>query len=194
MNLPTRTGERLQFSKHVLTCLTGNIYITKTNPSLKDYEAHINDFDNAETLVQTGGIGTVDDRDEKMDIVIQDMRLLKECVQHAADADPPHAVQIIESSGFAVRKVGNAVKVDFDVRRGDNAGEVLLIAKAAGNNATYQWEISEDGTNFTLLSPTNVAKALVTGLVIGKKYWFRCKSLVKGKWSDYSVTLSFIVH
>ena len=93
---------------------------------------------------------------------------------------------------MSVKRFTPHARAALAVKRGSTAGSAILVAKAAGKKASYEWEFSLDRTAWTALPATLVARTSVSGLVVGSTYYFRMRSLTKGGMSDWGQIVSMV--
>jgi len=133
-------------------------------------------------------------RDAALTIVQNDLRGLKSDVQTLADATPANAENIITASGMKVKKQGAINKQDFTVKPGEVSGSVVLVAKGAGKRGAHDWAKSEDGLNWTPLTPTLPATTLISGMVRGTIVKFRHREILKDGPGDWSQPAEIVVN
>ncbi|HLG35894.1 MAG TPA: hypothetical protein VI757_13525, partial [Bacteroidia bacterium] len=122
------------------------------------------------------------------------LRGLKLDVQAIADADLDNAAEIIVAAGMKVKKQGAINKQDFTVKDGSLSGTVKLIAKGIGKaHAAHDWAMSEDGTNWTPVTPTLQADTEVSGLTPGSIRDFRHRNILKDGPTDWIEYNDFVV-
>jgi hypothetical protein len=118
---------------------------------------------------------------------------LKGIVQQAADSDVANAEAIIKSASMGVKKrPAPKVKAELEVKYGNVSGMALLIAKSFGR-ASYLWQMSTDGLNWSPLPMTLRANTAVHGLTPGVKYFFRLKVTTKNGERDWTQTVSLLM-
>jgi hypothetical protein len=79
------------------------------------------------------------------------------------------------------------------VKAGPVSGSVVVVAKAAGDRASYEWQYSRVGEPSIEVSPTGQAKKALDGLVAGGLYQFRVRTVTQEGRSDFGDGVSFIV-
>ena len=85
------------------------------------------------------------------------------------------------------------MKSGFIVKQGNVSGTARRIARAEGTRASYEWQYALDGETWLSLESTTQASQDVPGLVPGKVYFFRCRSLTRPGTSDGSQVVSLRV-
>jgi hypothetical protein len=73
------------------------------------------------------------------------------------------------------------------------SGSVVVVAKAAGDRASYEWQYSRLGEPWIDGSPTRQAKKMLDGLVPGRVYPSRVRTVTREGGSDFGNGVSFIV-
>jgi len=92
--------------------------------------------------------------------------------QSASENDPINSREIIESGGFRVKKVHKKQEQVFGLIQGPS-GTVLLTGDTIESTHLHDWWISENGTDFVRMDPTTESTTQATGLIVGKRYWFK---------------------
>jgi hypothetical protein len=221
LKIPRRNNDRIAYARSIVAAMTGNPHFPSPTPRLADVQAHIDAADRAQAQVLIGPIGTAALRDARLAAVRSDLEQLRSYVQRIADAHhdaasegSPHRGQhldgtsaavprrgqhwaeakaIIESAGMSVKRPGLHDKQPLVVKAGPAAGSVVVVAMAAGDRATYEWQYSRVGEPWIDLQPTRQAKTAVYGLVQGHTYQFRVRSVTKAGRSDFGQVVSFLV-
>jgi hypothetical protein len=86
---------------------------------------------------------------------------------------------------MSVKRPSVRDKQPLAVKRGLVTGSVVVVAKGAGDRATYEWQYSQVGEPWIDLEPTRQAKKIVEGLVTGRTYQFRVRSVTQAGRSDF---------
>jgi hypothetical protein len=94
---------------------------------------------------------------------------------------------------MSVKRPGLHDKQSLTVKAGPTTGTVVVIAKAAGDRATYEWQYSKVGELWIDLEPTRQAKKVIAGLVSGRTYQFRVRSVTRAGRSDFGQVVTFFV-
>ena len=118
---------------------------------------------------------------------------LRASVQAAADAIAEHAPAVVERAGMSVKRPGLHAKARLEARKGVVSGSARLVAKSAGDRASYACQYGLDGTSWLDLPPTRKAKADVHGFTQATRVFFRCRSLRSAGLGDWSQSLSLLV-
>lgn len=174
--------------------MTGNPHFPSPNPPLAIITSHLDALEAAQTLANARTKGAAADRDVKKRIVLVDLHNLKAYVQLIASNDLPNAEAIITSSTLAVKKARAVhTKVDLAATPGPITGSVKLVARSAGQRASYEWQWSLDQKSWTQLPGTIQARTLVTGLTPMVVVYFRQKSITKSGPGDWGQVVSVMV-
>ena len=173
MNYPHSAPRLIQFSRNVRERMTGSKWFPKAGPLLGKLDTVVTKLTDAEVKVALlKDVKTA--RDIAREVVVKALHRLREHVQQIADDNPEHAAEIIESSGFSVKKSNHPPKQPIVPRHLKRSGGVRITVRALGKTVLYIWEMSEDGgKTWIRLGTSRVAKWEVDGLTPGKKYWFR---------------------
>jgi hypothetical protein len=197
LNLPEyKVPVLISKATFIVQQMTDNARFQTPSPSLADVQAAIDDLVQATTTALTRMQGSVAERNAKREVLVTRLRHLASYVQAIADADPVHAVSIIESAGMDAKKVGRPPPRVYRAVRGRVSGEVSIVVPSAGDRAGYEHQYSLDGGKTWLPFPqpfTNETEVTLSDLRPGATVWLRYRSTVKGATGDWSQTISFIV-
>ena len=187
LHLPGPIGLLISFVRAVLLAMTGNPRFPSPTPPLATVAAAASDLETAQGQVKLRVNGAVATRAAKRAALVQLIETLRMFVQGIADADPANAAAIIESAGFAVRKVNTHGKHAFAVTHGAASGSVNVVAPAV-HRASYEWQFSADGGKTWQTAKSTVqAKAVLTGFAPGSALSLRYRASSKasdGTWSE----------
>jgi predicted RNase H-like HicB family nuclease len=92
-----------------------------------------------------------------------------------------------------VKRPGLHDKPWLAVKAGRASGSVVVVAKAAGDRATYEWQYSKVGEPWIDVAPTRQAKKVLDALVPGRVYQFRVRAVTHAGRSDFGDSVSFLV-
>ena len=192
-----RIGDFIVKVRAIVADIAANagIFVTPA-PPLATVTTNITALEAAETLAQSRVVGAAAARDEKYNVVVDNVRGLQGYVQNLADnaPNPGAAITIIQSSGFGLKVNGVRVKPPLEARNTKISGTVKLIAKAAGKRVSYQWQMSEDGgVTWTDLEVTLAANTSVSGLRVSAIVQFRVQSVTKAGPSGWTTPVNLVV-
>jgi hypothetical protein len=119
--------------------------------------------------------------------------MLRAYVENQANLDPGTAPATIKAAGLLVRKAAVRTKLDFQVKQGAASGTVILVAKAAGPRASYDWQWSMDQKVWTDLPQTLKARTSMVNLAVPVLHSFRYRALTKAGMADWSQVVSLVV-
>jgi hypothetical protein len=128
----------------------------------------------------------------KLAAVQSDLERLRTYVQTVAYASSKEARAIIESAGMSVKRPSLHDKQPLAVKRGPVTGSVVVVAKAAGDRATYEWQYSQVREPWIDLEPTRQAKKSLEGLVAGRTYQLRVRSVTQAGRSDFRQVVTYM--
>jgi hypothetical protein len=193
--LPRKNADLILFATNVAQKMTGNASLPTPTPTVAAIVAATGDLQTAETTALSRAKGTATVRNGKRVILVALMQQLRGYVQGVADATPEDGAAIIESAGFAVRKIALHGKRQFAVKPAALLGSAVVTAPAAGNRASYAWEYSLDGGKTWVAAPiTTQGKTTIAGLPSGTVVQFRYLSVTpKGGQGNWSQPLSLLV-
>ena len=193
MNLPKPATKLLALARSTVGRMQASPLFPAPSPPLSTLLAHIDALTAAETNVLTRTKGAREARDAKLAVLRQDLRQLAGYVQSIADANSANAAEIIESTGFFVKRPSIRTKADFKVVRGRPYGSATLLAKCAGDRVLYAWRYSTDQTTWSSLPSTMQSSTTLSGLAPLTVYFFQHRVLTihgQGDWGP-SFTFSF---
>lgn len=195
LNLPLVVAKLILFVRLVIQKLTNNNWFPNPDPPIAQLTKDVDDLEKAEATARDGGKGTVAARDLALDVVVEDLTLLKGYIRKVCNENPGQVDLIIDSSGFSRKKLGKHDKPELAAKLGPAPATIRLDAKARQKGSLYEWQWSSDGgRTWVTLGTTDVANATLTGVTAGTTYSFRFRSTRKGAVSDWSQTVTFTVH
>ena len=187
LKLPNSISALILVIRSIIKAMTGNIWFTTITPPLNTVTTDTDTLESSHAIALNRAKGAASSRDDKKATVLKDAHALLAYVQGIADNNPANAEAIILSAGMNVRAKGGRKIIDFKALHGEVSGTVNIIAKAAENNASYEWQQSTDGTNWTMLPVTRKVKTSVSNLIPGTTYYFRYRPVLRkgeGEWSQ----------
>lgn len=178
----------------IIAAMTGNKSFPSPSPALAKVTSDSAALASAQTVALTKAKGTAAERNAKLAIVVDDLKLLAAYVQGVANGDLAHAISIIESAGMSVRKPRTVPpKQDLALKHGVVSGVVEAIAKAQGPRSSYEWQWSTDGKTWTAVPTTIRAKTSITGLTPGTTIYVRHAVVTKNGVGDFGQVVSMMV-
>ncbi len=176
----------VDFSKHVVTSMTGNAYFTTPLPTLASMNASIASLEAAILAAKPSTPTATADKHDKKKLLYEAMTQLAAYVVATANLTPSNAVTIITSAGLLVKAAPKPRPAGFRLKVMAVPGEVSLFTTAV-KSGSYKWQYTTtplvDASWQTL--ENNVAKILITGLTSSTRYYFRVAVIKKsiGPWS-----------
>jgi hypothetical protein len=169
------------------------VHASTPNPALAVILAALNEVHDSEKAAVSRAKGAVALRNSKLAVLKQLMLQLRAYVQGVADANPENSAAIIESAGFAVRKVNPRGKRAFAVKQGPLAGSIVVTAVAAGPRSSYEWQYSTDGGKTWINAPATIqSKTTISSLPSGSTVMVRYLAVTakggQGDWSQPTFT------
>jgi len=170
-------------------------FFTTPAPALATVTSDIGNLELAEATAETHVVGSAAARDLRYDVVLTEIHGLQNYVQNQADnaVDEPTSIAIINASGFSLKVNGVHVKPPLAVKNSPVAGEVILTGKSAGKRASYDWQMSANGTTWTDLPSTLKAKTTVSGLTVDVRTYFRFRAILPEGTASWSASVSIVV-
>jgi hypothetical protein len=193
LNLPKRILDFIAYARFIAQRLRDDPRFAPPSPRLAILEANLAKLEAAQAALATRAPGTVSARDALREAVRADLHGVKLWVQGLADANPAEAASIIQAAGMSEKGSSGHFKGGFEVKQGGVSGSARLIAVAEKTRASYDWEYSTDGTSWIRLDSTVRANTTVEGLIPGKMYFFRYRTVTKAGTSNWSQVISLRV-
>jgi hypothetical protein len=193
LKLPTRKASVAASAASILNALTNNTAFPNPTPPLTTVQADLAAYQAAESAVLTRVKGAAVTRNEKYAVLHADLVHLMAYVQQLADANPANAQSIIESGGLSIRKTASHPKSAIAIKPGEVTGSAKIVAKAAAQRASYEWQYSTDQKTWTNAPSTLQAKTVIAGLTSGTVYYFRSRAVTKTGEGSYSQVVQLLV-
>ena len=177
-------------AQNIVQAVAGNPAFPSPTPPLASITDAIQKLQAAETatLSRTKGAATL--RDEKRNVLTEQLEQLRHHVQTVANASPETSASTIESAGIGVKRTPVHPKRVFTAKPGAVSGAVTLMTQAAARRASYVWQFSSDAGKTWVDAPITLqSKTTVSGLTPGAAMVFRCRPVTKdgaGDWSQPS--------
>jgi hypothetical protein len=192
---PRQNRQLITVARAVHDHLAGNPRLPSPNPTLAQFAADIDAFDQAETKAATRAKGAAKERDARKQKVKEDLAHLRDYVQSVVETQAVSldGAAVIESAFMSVRKPGSRSRAELRARNTGVSGTVLLDAKAVATQATYYWQYSQDRRTWTSLPETMKAKNVISGLTAAETYYFRFRALTRAGEIGFSQVVSLIV-
>jgi len=134
---------------------------------------------------------SVDARNVAMQLVMTDLRSLRNDVQTIADANPTKAEEIITSASMSIKKSTSHGKPQNTAKNGVEEGSVNLNAEGAG---PHEWRMSLDEIMWTALPASITAKITVSSLTLGTVYYFQNRRMfAKNEKTEWSQSVKIMV-
>ena len=195
LHLPRLVALLIVYGRHVVQSMLGNTWFPAPTPPLADATTHLDELEVAEAKVKTRVQGAVEARDLAEKVVVDDMVSLKGYVGKVVAANLAQALLIIASAGMTPKQFRLRHKALLAAVMGLAPQEVVLRAKAVRGPAAYEWQSSSDGgKTWVTVGFSTVSSFKVQGLTVGTVYLFRFRTTVQATTSDWSQTITFLVH
>jgi hypothetical protein len=192
--IPSSVPEMLKYAQGMRTSLTNNPFFPDAAPIVAGIDSAHDALETAETAAKTRAQGTVAARNVAKANLKTVLCGGVAYIQGKADANPPQAKPLVESTGLATRKTPVRQKLAFNAKQGSVSGSVHLTAKVAERRASYEWQWSADaGKTWTTLPSSLQAKTTVPNLPIGTICSFRYRPVIKSGEGDWSQVITLLV-
>ena len=195
LDFPRDIDDFITYAKGIRESMSASAFFAALAAKLTTLQTNIDTLGASHTGLQTNPpTTTTAQRDADLVIVENNLRGLKSDVQTLADATPADAETIITAAGMKVKKQGAINKQDFVAKDGTVSGSVKLIAKGStAVRSAHDWAMSQDGSNWTPVTPTLKADTEVTGLTPGSIWDFRHRYILKNGPSDWLEVNDWVV-
>ena len=195
LNAPRTSLGLIMFTRKVHSAFVNNPSFPNPVPSLAEFEAHIDEFEDAESTALNRTKGAAAFRDVKKRRLLEDLSLYRAYVQSVVSEGMTQgeATAAIENVHMSVKKTTPRTNPEVSVKNADVSGKVLLAAKAVAPGAVYVWEYSADQANWTSLPEMMKSRTEISGLTPGSVYSFRFRAFTRAGWQDYSQVVSLMV-
>jgi hypothetical protein len=170
-------------------------FFATPDPTLASVTTNIGTLETAQATAETRVVGSAAARDIEYNKVLDDIHGLQGYVQKQADnaVDESTAIAIINASGFSLKVNGVFIKPPLAVKQSPATGEVILTGKSAGKRASYDWQMSIDGTTWDNLPSTLISKTTVGGLIVDRRTYFRFRTITPSGTGSWSASVSIVV-
>ena len=185
----------IQFSRNVVTSMTGNANFPAPVPDLADITTAVDELEVAHENTFNGGKKQTTIQKEKRLAVFNLMRTERDHVNVVGDGN----AVILESSGFPLADLPSSVvlKLPGNLRTKTLAepGQVEVACDRVDGASNYQVQYQKEdplapgvlSDNWTILDPIGPTRQVVENLDSVSYYWFQMRATGSGKpspWSD----------
>jgi len=180
LRLPSKVPDLLTRTLAIIDACSKHPLLKNPTPSMAELTVLNQELRDAHTNLGLVGKAGRTARDVKETALRRGLSTLGKCVEDQANLDIAHAPAFINAAHMFVRNESTRRKKPFDVSDGDVSGSIVVDVLSAGDNATYEWQISLDGgKTFVVAKITKQCKTTLTGLPAGTYVHIRCSILVK---------------
>lgn len=185
--LPTINAQQILRGRTlVLNRLANVVKFASLLPSAVDMTTDIDTYEEAEALVENGGLGVVNARNIAKGAFEKDVNSWTAGTQILVNNAPTYlaAIAIPQALGMYVKVNGVYIKPPFELR--NPTASILEMIKRKVPSATNEYQISFDnGVTFIGLVSTNLNKMIYAGAIVGAAIICRTRAnigLVAGVW------------
>ena len=170
IDLPNTIQGRLTRAQEISGACGSSSYVSVSAAKMTVVNASI-------TAYKGAGTGTRPGLFRKM---MNQLNMLLNLFQEAANDDPVNSIAILESGKFKVVEASIPQKHKFDAKDGVNPGEIILTAPGGPKERhLHEWKISYDNVKFELIRSSSSATKLVEGLTSGAVVYFTHELIVQ---------------
>jgi hypothetical protein len=180
--------DKIEFGRNVITKMTGNANFLTPDVTLAQLTTATNTLESAYVASQGGGPAQTSAArlaEKAWDDLFRKQALYVERISSGNEA------MILSSGLHASHEPLPALRPEFTAVHGELEGEVMLKHKGV-HRAAWVWQyianpIPTDGSQWIQAGISLQASFKVSGLVSGKKYWFRAAYITKtgqAAWCD----------
>jgi hypothetical protein len=187
LDFPTDIDDFITYARGIHQSMSTNPLFAGLAAKIATLLLNINKLETFHTGTKaTPPTHTAAQRDTELTKVKNNLRDLRMDVQALADADTANAEVIIEAAGMKVKRFSPINKQDLAAKDGTVSGNVKLVAKGIGvAHAAHDWAKSQDGTNWTPMTPTLAATTEEEGFTPGSIWDFRHRNILKDGPTDW---------
>jgi hypothetical protein len=193
LSLPVKVEDLINLAQVIVKGMTGNANFPTPTPPVATVQAALTDLVTAQAAATVRTKGAAALRNEKKQALVTLLEEWRTYVQSTADASPENGPSIIESSGMALRKTPVRKPLGFHAKLGAVSGSVKIVAPAAAQRASYEWQYSTDGKTWVAMPSTLQAKTSLSGLTPQTTVQFRYRAVVKSGEENWSQPISILV-
>jgi len=173
--LKLSVSEKIEFYRNVVSKMTGNASFTSPDVPLATATTQINTLETDVAGAKSGAHQAVAKMHQSLKTVDTTFHKLATYVDRIADGNDA----VIMSSGFHISKQPEPRSTKtFEVKAGENPGEIELVHKTVKGAKAYVWQYSigtlpADEKQWIYGGATTKAKFKITGFESATKVWFR---------------------
>ena len=173
-NLAMPIPQKIQRVGDIVSSMTGNANFPTPSPDLALVTTAEGNLEKAYQAALDKSLTAKAEQRTKNEDLNSLIRQLRDYVNGIANGDE----DIVLSSGFEASKIPAPIGpmpqiVDVKAKGGDGDGSVFLRWKSVYGAKSYVVEMSTDGISYAPILYPSAASVLVSGLEIGKFYWFQ---------------------
>jgi hypothetical protein len=190
---PKPAAKVMYLADSIVDGMTDNPWFPSPTPPLTTVTARIAALGAANATVLTRRKGAREARDVELVALRADLEHLKAYVQSIADANPAEAASIVASAQMGAKRPSIRNKPLIRALQGPVEGSATLIAKSAGDRASYVFRYSTDQKSWLYAPRTNKAKIVIDGLSPVTRYYFQVCITLKDGPGDWGQIVGLVV-
>ncbi len=167
--------QKIEFSRFLVTSITGNANFTTPMPALTVITANINALETAYITAKGGGKDETAAMRAKGLVLDLSLKLLGSYVEGIANANPANAEAIILSAGINLKRQAATRANGFRVVSGELAGQIQLRTDY-DSRKMFTFAMTQtptDEATWQVIHTSTKSQHLVTGLESGIRYYFK---------------------
>jgi hypothetical protein len=191
LNMPTSIPKLIEYFKGIYNKMNGDSRYSGSATRLATFNDQTKDLDEKQAAYKEKPPAVSKQvRDDAKKLAVSSAKTLRNDVQDLADATPSYAEEIITGANMTAIASKGRPKQKSEIKDTNESGTVEVFGEGQGY---HEWLQSENGTDWVPLKSTSTAHLIVTGLVVGKTYYFKSrKILTKGEYGPWSVPVSVV--
>ena len=191
LKMPRSIPKLIEYFKGIYSKMNGDTRYSGSATKLTKFNDQIKDFDEKQVAYKEKPPAVSKEaRNDAKKLAVATAKSLRNDVQDLADETQSHAEDIITGANMSVKVTKGREKQKSEVKDTNESGTVEVFGEGQGY---HEWQQSEDGIDWIPLKSTSTAHLVVSGLVVGKTYYFRSRQiLTKGEYGPWSVPVSVV--
>ena len=188
--------QKIEFSRFLVTSITGNANFTTPMPALTVITGNISALETAYITAKGGGKDETAAMRAKGLVLDLSLKLLGSYVEGIANANPANAEAIILSAGINLKRQAATRPNGFRVVSGELAGQIQLRTDY-DSRKMFTFAMTQtpaDEATWQVIHTSTKSQHLVTGLESGIRYYFKYAKVGSEGQENWSNVLDIIAN